>query len=315
MVPSSRHRRAGDPLRHRAIRSRPHHPRGVGSTYPHAPETRDHRGREDAACPAADASYSGRRLQTILFNHRDAEWLNGNLEAGRHLVAKLSDSPRNAPRDGITVVGPFESDLVIAFLQSYRFHENSRDLNSELIVKYIRARRSDGELRHFKLAVMGRPKPTELGTMDLGLGDPVNCINRARLQAVGGSTYADIKALMSASDRVVDLGVGSKALAGASSADIARMRNLPRDRGIGDDTGLLLLYPISKDSAPTRASNKTRVPLDAVEHMLGVGIVFPDSKSRSATIGYVTSNVAALPVDVEQPDDNDMPEEPEVEAA
>ena len=39
--------------------------------------------------------------------------------------------------------------------------------------------------------------------------------------------------------------------------------------------GLLLLYPVSKDSTPLR-SEKQRAQLDAVEDVIGVGMVFPD---------------------------------------
>ena len=36
--------------------------------------------------------------------------------------------------------------------------------------------------------------------------------------------------------------------------EIARLRNLPAHGGRGDGTGLLLLYPVSKDSVPIRSS-------------------------------------------------------------
>ena len=86
--------------------------------------------------------------------------------------------------------------------------------------------------------------------------------------------------------------------------------------GLGDGSGLLLLYPISRHSKPIRGSVKTRVALDAVEHVLGVGLVFPETRSRTANVDYVTADVAAMPgVDVEAPDDADEPDEPELETA
>jgi hypothetical protein len=261
---------------------------------------------------AADASYSGRRLQTILFNHRDATWLRANLDAGRNLVRAAADVPRRTARPGITILGPIDSRLVLEFLKSYRFHENSRDLNGDLIARYIRGRREDGELRHFHVAVMGRGAESDyLGDVDLDLGARVGCINRARLDVVGGATYADIKALMSNSDRVIDLGLSADTLKDLSAGDVAKLRNLPSAGGQGDDSGLLLLYPVSRDSRPIRGSVKTRRPLDAVEHVLGVGLVFPETRSRTASVNYVTGNLAALTSDVESPDDADLPDESE----
>lgn len=256
----------------------------------------------------ADASYSGRRIQTILFNHRDRGWLNGNREAARSLLAATSGAPRQIVRSGITVVGPVASTAIVEFLGSYSFHENSRDLDGGLISRYIKGRRADDELTHFKIAIMGHSRGSEaLGEVDLGLDTMVACINRARMSVIGGSTYADIKSLMSQSDRVVDLGVGSEQLQGQA---VGQLRNLPRDGGRGDGTGLLLLYPVSRNSVPMRASAKTREPLDAVEHIIGVGLVFPESRSSAAKVGYVTADISEVEIDA--PDDSDDLEEAEV---
>lgn len=265
---------------------------------------------------AADASYSGRRLQTILFNHLDGQWLERNVEAGRSLVRAAADAGAASTniRPGIKILGPVDSQLVLDFLGKYQFHENSRDLNNELIARYIEARREkDGELRHFRIAIMGRATTDpDLGSVDLGLNAETACINRARIKVIGGSTYADIKALMSHRDRVVDLDLSTEELAGLTVGDLARLRNLPRDGGRGDGSGLLLLYPVSKDSRPVRGSVKTREPLAAAEHVLGVGIVFPESASQTASVDYITGNVAALSYDVQAPDEADEPDEPEI---
>jgi hypothetical protein len=264
----------------------------------------------------ADASYSGRRIQTILFNHRDGEWLGRNLDAARSLISAAARSPRQTPRAGISVLGPVPSTLIVDFLGRYRFHENSRDLDGELITRYIDGRRAEGELTHFKIAIMGRAGSGDLGVVDLGLDEPVGCINRARINVIGGSTYADIKTLMSRSDRVIDLGISSGEIEEMSIGDLARLRNLPTHGGRGDATGLLLLYPVSRASVPVRASTKTREPLDAVEHVIGVGLVFPESRSRAATVDYVTADVASMTgVEVDAPDDSDDLEEPEGVAA
>lgn len=259
----------------------------------------------------ADASYSGRRLQTILFNHRDRGWLEHNVEAGRHLVVASAETTIRSARPGISILGPVDSNMIIEFLAAYRFHENSRDLNSGLITDYIRGRRSDGELTHFKIAIMSRGGDSDyLGELDLGLSEDVGCINRARLRAVGGATYADIKALMSQSDRVVDLGITPQEFGDvATLGQVAQLRNLPSRGGRGDDTGLLLLYPVSKDSRPIRGNMKTREPLEAAEHVLGVGLVFPETDSRTASVDYVTADLSALSNEIETPDDADeMPD-------
>lgn len=264
----------------------------------------------------AEASYAGRRLQTILFNHRDPEWLADNLKAARTLLTTVQPDREWSPRDGITILEGIDSQHIVSFLSMYRFHENSRDLDSALISRYILDRRDEGELLRFNVAIMGRSSKSDyLGDIDLGTGKQTGCINRARLLQIGTNTYADIKALMSRHDRVMDIHLPEGLLtAETKPADLARYRSDPARGGYGDGSGLLLLYPVSKDSRPVRGTVKTREPLDAVEHVVGVGFVFPESRSARANVEYVTADVAAMPnVEVEVPDDGDEPIEAEAD--
>jgi hypothetical protein len=254
----------------------------------------------------AQASYSGRRIQTILFNHKDSEWLKNNLAAARALIESAEPETRRPVRSGITVMGPVSSESILEFLDRYLFHENSRDLDGKLISRYIRGRLKDEELTQFRIAVMGRAGGAEsLGEIDLGLDEPVRCINRARLKEVGDATYADIKSLMSHSDRVIDLEISPAELGGMAVGEIARLRNRPEHGGRGDGSGLVLLYPVSAQSVPVRGSLKTRKPLEAVEHVIGAGLVFPESQFGAAQVDYVTANVASMSVDVETLEESD----------
>lgn len=263
----------------------------------------------------AEASYSGRRLQTILFNHHDSEWLEDNLTAAQTLLTAMQPEKEWSPRDGITVFEGIDSQHIVTFLSMYHFHENSRDLDSQLISRYILDRRNEGELLRFNVAIMGRSSKSDyLGSIDLGTGIEIGCINRARLLQIGTNTYADIKALMSRNDRVIDLRLPDGSLtAETKPADLARYRSDPAAGGYGDGSGLLLFYPVSKDSRPVRGTAKTRQSLHAVEHVIGVGFVFPESRSARANVEYVTADVAAMSdIEVETPDEGDEPVDAEV---
>lgn len=267
----------------------------------------------------AQVSYAGRRLQTILFNHKDRDWLSTNIDAAQSLL-RSTDGAERKTKGGIITIRGVDSQHIISFLSAYNFHENSRDLDGELISRYILSRRDEGELQTFNIVVMGRTSDSDyLGEVDLGLTEKVGCINRARLDVVGGQTYADIKALMSRNDRVIDLDLPEGELTDkTSNARLVQLRNSPGGEagGFGDGSGLLLLYPVSKDSKPVRGSASTRATLGAVEHAIGVGIVFPESGSSRADVEYVTADVAAMAgVEVESPDENDVPEEPEIREA
>ncbi|PQM45149.1 hypothetical protein C1Y40_04690 [Mycobacterium talmoniae] len=264
----------------------------------------------------AEASYSGRRLQTILFNHEDPAWLATNIDAARQLMRVATERAERRPKShGVIIFRGIDSREIISFLSMYNFHENSRDMDSDLINRYILNRRDEGELLTFNIAVMGRSSMSDyLGEIDLGLEKPVGCINRARLNVIGGSTYADIKALMSRNDRVIDLDVPPSELTAETSVKkLVQMRDPRELGGFGDGSGLLLLYPVSKDSRPVRGTIGTRTALNAERHIIGVGMVFPESRSLAANVEYVTADIAAMPgVQVDAPDDSDEPDEPEV---
>ena len=75
--------------------------------------------------------------------------------------------------------------------------------------------------------------------------------------------------------------------------------------------GLLILYPINKDSVPARVPKKKeskRVRLRAVEDMMGVGLVFPTAEHTLTAVSY---KAVSLPIgDV---DDDDEPDPYEVD--
>ena len=74
-------------------------------------------------------------------------------------------------------------------------------------------------------AVQALPKEDpELGSVDLGLGAPTPCINRARLSHLNRG-YADIKALMSLSDRFLDLEVSATEVETMSREEVERGRD------------------------------------------------------------------------------------------
>jgi hypothetical protein len=104
---------------------------------------------------------------------------------------------------------------------------------------------------------------------------------------------------MSRGDRLFDLGLPPAEVTAMSSIALERGRDRP-PTGVGDGTGLLALYPISKDSEPK--SGHARTGLDAVDHVLGAGLVFPTSDSEGS-VDYYTADLSG--VDREEPGEED----------
>jgi hypothetical protein len=253
----------------------------------------------------AEMSYSLARPQTIYFHHKDKDWLEANLRAARELISAI----RNAGIEHSQVEGSYlfrevNQQLVLKFLDQYGFHELNHNMKKSLLKGYIAAQsqQTPSSLRDWNVAVVSQRKSPR-GTLDLGFGG-VPLLSRSRLK--GGRTddkTADLKAIMSNSDLVLDLSPRPDLKSGASQL-VKRRSDLLKV------TGLLLLYPIAKDSQPDRAAavgkEETREPLDAAEHMIGVALVFPEA-SKDTPQGYMTAKIPDS-VYVEEIEDADLSE-------
>ncbi|MEU1038653.1 Z1 domain-containing protein [Streptomyces sp. NPDC005907] len=241
----------------------------------------------------AASSYGGKRVQTHYF-HTNAQWLRHNIDAARSLVR---DSVGNAVRieersaEGRYVFRDVPHNVVTNFLATYRFHEKSPENDPDLIIEYIRKRvATAGSLGRWNVAVVGNPNGQDDFTFAPGVTVGRNV--RARLAVANPDPdFADIKTLMSRRDAAVDLGGNTADL---KEKDIMEMR-----RSQLPDTGLLVLYPIDKTSQPS-PSKKLRAPLNAEEHVIGVGLVFPEPWNKDSEVErYVSADLSNVWIEEE----------------
>lgn len=221
----------------------------------------------------AAVNYAGSRMQTTFFDVHDDQWLGDNLSAASDLVTQLAgENEIDGLRSGVTGWADVNPGIVENFLEHYTFHREHTELDSELLLQWLERRRNHGDPVGWNVVVIGRvarvmtvgDERVDLGTVTLG-AHTYNAISRARKR--GTRRPADIGALMSRRDRVMDLPdvEGDRP---AKEVDDDRARLAP-------GTALLAIYPISKHSVPLRVSTGTREDLDAVEDVIGVGLVLP----------------------------------------
>ncbi|MFB8175160.1 Z1 domain-containing protein [Streptomyces sp. NPDC055966] len=240
----------------------------------------------------AASSYGGKRVQTHYFR-TDAEWLRGNIAASRNLVAAArAHAVRIETRssEGRYVFRNVPHDVVTDFLADYKFHDKSPENDADLIIGYIQKRvKAADSLRRWNVAIVGNPagEPFDFAA-DIGVG--LN--SRARLAVSNPDPYfADIKTLMSRRDAAVDLD--------SDTAKLTEKGIMDRRRVLLPDTGLLVLYPIDKTSAPG-PTKKLRAPLNAEEHVIGVGLVFPEPGHGDSTVEkYISANLSGLRIEDE----------------
>ncbi len=221
------------------------------------------------------ASYSESHIQTIQFKHDDSEWLKGNLEATRELLDRAS-SQRNAKSKGKSrwVYRDVPVEHVLDFVRAY--DSTHEDFRTDLLTNYIEKEREVGGLQTWNLGVVGSSNEDSI---DLGVPIETTLVTRSRFKS---TSPANIKALTTKSDRIMDLDMEVD-LSSLTSAETAHQRNKREP-----DSGLLLIYPIDKKSEPSGDSG-VRKPLDADEHVIGIGMSFPQSKREMRD--YVANNL------------------------
>jgi hypothetical protein len=142
---------------------------------------------------------------------------------------------------------------------------------------------------------MGHPTDSN-GSIDLGVGSAIHLMQRAKLD-IPEINYANIKGLVSAIDRLADTSHTSeelRSMLGEKRDDTSLIRL--REELVGD-VGLLGIYPISKDSKPQQPEKqdgkRRRIPLDAVEHVMGIGIFFPKNRTNDGYT-YYSADLSSL---------------------
>lgn len=222
----------------------------------------------------AKMAFNAREVQTIVFRHEDQAWLDRNLNAARDLIARMraagieaapvTDKPHR-------VFFGVPSAQVLQFLNEYAIDPGNSEMPAGLLQSYIREQNQRGHITSWTVAVVTRSEPLPtLGTIDLGLGVDVPLVNRARSLRERSPQVVDIKALMSETDVAIDVPQPAAELRGKDRDALRDLRD-----GAAPDQGLLLIYPISKDSIPRKGSSQ-RAPLGAVQHIIGLALVFPD---------------------------------------
>ena len=250
----------------------------------------------------AEVSYAGSRQQTILFDHTNKDWLRANLNAARGLIRRslaLGSEPLPASNPGRTVFRGIDAASILQFVGDYEFHERAYQMRRDLLMGYIESQNQQGYLRNWNLVIMGHPI-RENGDIDLGLPTRVNRITRSRMD-MPGTAHANIKSLVSTIDRVADLTQTSAEIRAMIDGDVTDSKLLERREELVGDVGLLCLYPISRDSDPKnrtrRPGKRRRLPLGAVEDVLGVGFFFPESRGSTGRYTYYAADLSAVPVE------------------
>jgi transcriptional regulator with XRE-family HTH domain len=230
------------------------------------------------AAEVCDVSYSGDHIQTIRFPHTRKDVLDDNWTAGATLIDNaVAASLAIEPGKGGRLIRKVPLSLVLDFLSSYS--GDQRDLISGNLLSYIEAEaeRADAPYAEWNVGIVEPASGSGTSTEEMGAFGHVGLVRRARLKGLTRDGLADIKALMSRQDVLIDVE--------GEPADMSwdGVKSF-RQSQVGDKTPLLLLYAIDPSSTPRASSSGLREPLGAVRDILGLGLILPERGTRKSYV-------------------------------
>lgn len=210
-------------------------------------------------------SYSGQTIQTIQLHERELEILEGNRSCAEALISMAADhGPWQQTDAGHWVARDVRAGEIRRFLTDYRNHESQANWRPDLMAGWLAGPGADTLWN----VVVFQPQKEHAQAVDLGLPTPIRCVERAPLSS--DANRANIKALMSLKDRLLDLSLQEPPSSVKSNVETRRLRAQN-----ADGRGLLILYLIDPRSGPKDTILKTRRQMRAAAPLVGVGLVFP----------------------------------------
>jgi hypothetical protein len=231
-------------------------------------------------------SFEGRHVQTIRFDHKNGQIVSNNWAAAVQLAndiagkLDLPDSPKRRLARNVDL------SVVRKFLKVYNICDQHMDLKKELLLGYIE--KASDALQHWNVGFITpgeRPSAKPLGALGY-----VSTNRRTQLTP-GQQNFADIKALMSRRDILIDANQ-DQIYDQEEESWTAYKRRRP-------ETPLLLLYIIDKES-PLKSASENRMALNAVDDIVGMAIVFPGTPDKAGNYYSVELDAPVADKDEEE---------------
>jgi len=259
-------------------------------------------------------TYSGQRLQTFIFDELNTDVgqsgvgsLDHNLRLTRNFLAEIQEEGCVEKIEGHErwIVRDVGSAEVARFIEAYSFHESQSTMRAGDMAGWIR---SSAAANKWNVVIMGKtPASDDRGRTDkfieLGVGSMVPLVTRTPLTSASVRPgVANIKALMSHDDWFIDL---DPKIRDRHTKEERREPRRLREIHAGG-RGVVVIYPIDKASKPRglSKSTNTRRQMEAPQHIIGLGVIFPNiDRTDTAASGDYYSVTADWEPEVVDDDD------------
>lgn len=220
-------------------------------------------------------NFCGYRPQTLFFPKNNSNWLKHNIDVTRDFLNSFKKEP--AYKNGFYIFENISIDDVRGYISRMNIDERNSSFQKEPVLKFIDKAKETNFLSKWNIAIAGNKKGTPFNICD---NLTVNLLERSRIDlkaTIDDQIY--LKSITSPEEILVDTPIFGKQKDNSSISARFILRKKYYDSINQESPGLLLIYPINKDSQPQH-KNSGRIPLDAAEHVIGITLVFPKENRK-----------------------------------
>lgn len=253
------------------------------------PQMRITRALAMQAAQANMINFAGTYAVSYNLERKDIGLINKNIDATRKLLSGL---PTPVDHNNAWLYRNCDVSRILDFINSYGFSERNPTCRREILRNYVNKAIEKGHLTNWNVAV----KTLKEGNAEFHLDDRIKCypVNRARINDGPDSSVAHFKDLKSVRDLMIDIDTETwRDHQNSGTSNQIRRRKEYYDSMGTDVPGLLIIYPINKDSVP-KFSGNMQTNLEAERNLIGVIFVFPQIEDKDL-FQYMS-----IPLDVDE---------------
>lgn len=227
----------------------------------------------------SNVSYNGTYAETLFIDRKNKSIIVQNTLATKKFLGSIAGVP--IKHNGVYLYDNCDVSSVLDFIQSYSFSTRNRDCKSSSLVDFITKANSKGYLKSWAVTIKSNIADSGQ-SIELVSGMTFNCISRARVNEGQELDECYIK-VHAPKDFMLDIDEETFKKLSDSGVSLNAQFNARKDyyeKCGQDQKGLLVIYPINKNSKPKNPKNTRFCTLEAEENLIGLLFVFPEIKDN-----------------------------------
>lgn len=249
-------------------------------------------------------NYTGHMENTTYLFRTNKIELEKNLDATKELIQACGGPQNFEARSQFKLTRNVDIQHILKFINKYSIHPKNEKFDREIILKYLKIQNKDSKCLKWNIAIKTRNDNDNTGYEIAGLSINRLQLPRSNIKAYEKESFAYIQNLSTKEDIFAD---ADDPVAREIEAKTQKLERKAVRRKYENGTGLIVLYPINKDSA--KGDSNTRLDMNAADDLIGMAIYFPQVQNDNRIHDYVSVEIIPPPEPVIE--DEDELENPE----